>query len=273
MLDVYVAAKGCLPFFRRHLSIPEDGRIRITPRKGVFVTGRCIGESGDPLPKVVAELIELPPEAREETLGDGFFRIGPVHPGRFRVQLTGRNVRTFKKRIFVTRDGYDLGTVKLLSPADLVIRVTTSDGAPVARAEVRTTYRVEARGMTDPAGRITLPGTEPAEMLRVRATGLLDGWQDVRLPDESYREEIHVTMYRPARIVLRAVDEADRPVHLLEPVEAEVNVMQLRSDQLLLTDVPPGPLTLDLTDRDGRKGKLEITVTEGEERMVKVVLR
>jgi hypothetical protein len=272
-LDLYVAAKGCLPVFRRGLAIPGDGRIRIAPPKGAFVTGRCVGESGDPLPKVVAELLELPPESREETLGDGRFRIGPVHPGHYRVQLTGRNVRTFKKAITVTEEGFELGTVKLLSPADLLIRVTTSDGAPVARAEVRTTYRVEARGMTDPAGRITLPGTEPAEMLRVRATGLLDGWQDVRLPDESYREEIQVVMFRPARIVVRAVDPADRPVHLLEPLEAEVNVMQLRSDQLLLTDVPPGPLTLDLTDRDGRKGTLELTVTEGEERMVKVVVR
>jgi len=271
-LDLFLQVPGYLGVYRQRFPVPEDRRIIVKPERGTFVTGTCIGEGGVLLPKVVAELTELPPEMRDETLGDGRFRIGPVHPGPYQLQLTGRNIRTWRKSIVVPPEGIDTGTARLLAPCDLHIRVFASDGVPLAGAEVRTTYRVEARGVTDGSGRRLLPGTEPSELLRVRAIGYLDGWEEIRLTDDSYREEIHVELHRPARIIVRAVDGEGRPVHLLEPRDTDLCVLMLRTDQLLLTEVPPGPLVLELEGRAGRKGELRIDVPEGEQQNVTVTL-
>jgi hypothetical protein len=271
--DLYVQMPGYLVVYRPGSERPEDGRIEIRPERGTYVTGVCVGEGDVLLPKVVAELTSLPPEMRDETLGDGRFRIGPIDPGPYQLQLTGRNIRTWRKEIVVPPEGIDVGVARLLAPCDLHIRVTAGDGVPVGGAEVRTTYRVEARGVTDGAGYLVLPGTEPSEMLRVRATGYLDAWEEIRLTEDSYRQELHVRIFRPARIVVRAVDAEGRPVYLREPDDTDLEVLQLRRDQLLLSDVPPGPLTLELADRAGRTGTLAIDVAEGEERTVTVTLR
>jgi len=271
-LDLFLQVPGYLVVYRQEIVVPEDRRIVVTPQRGTFVTGTCVGEGAILLPKVVAELTELPPEMRDETLGDGKFRIGPVHPGSYDLQLTGRNIRTWRKGIVVPPEGIDVGVAQLLAPSDLHIRVTASDGMPLVGAEVRTTYRVEARGVTDSAGRLLLPGTEPSELLRVRAPGYLDAWDEIRLTEGSYREEIHVVIYRPARVIVRGVDREGRPVHFREPEETELDVLMLRPDQFLLTEVPPGPLSIDLTDRTGRKGRLALEVTEGRQHNVKVTL-
>jgi hypothetical protein len=271
-LDLFVQVPGYLVVYRRGLVVPDDRRIVVTPQRGTFVTGVCLGEGSVLLPKVVAELTELPPEMRDETLGDGKFRIGPVQPGSYVLQLTGRNIRTWRKNIVVPPEGIDVGVARLLAPSDLHIRVTASDGMPLAGAEARTTYRVEARGVTDRAGRLLLPGTEPSELLRVRASGFLDAWEEIRLTEDSYREEIHVILHRPARVVVRGVDREGRPVHFVEPEDTELEVLMMRPDQFLLTGVPPGPLALELTDRRGRKGRLTMQVPEGEQRNVTVTL-
>ncbi|MEN8151369.1 MAG: carboxypeptidase-like regulatory domain-containing protein [Planctomycetota bacterium] len=273
VFDLYVQMPGYLVVYRPGIERPEDGLIVVQPERGTYVAGTCVGEGDVLLPKVVAELTSLPPEMRDETLGDGKFRIGPIDPGPYELQLTGRNIRTWRKEIVVPTEGNDVGIVCLQAPCDLHIRVTAGGGVPVRGAEVRTTYRVEARGVTDGAGYLLLPGTEPSEMLRVRAPGYLDTWEEIRLAEDSWRQELNVRLFRPARIVVRAVDSEGRPVHLLEPGDTDLEVLMLRSDQLLLRDVPPGPVTLPLADRAGRTGELAIDVAEGEERTVTVTLR
>jgi hypothetical protein len=160
----------------------------------------------------------------------------------------------------------------MLSPCDLWVRATTSRGAPVPGAVVVTSHFIPSQGVTDPRGRVRLPGRNRTETLRVTARGFLDAWHEVVVPDRVRRIETPVTLLRPASLLVRAVGRDGRPVPVLVPDLDDVVVRAAGPGEILLTRVPPGPLSLDLADREGRSGTLRITLEEGENRVETVVL-
>jgi hypothetical protein len=220
--------------------------------------------------KVVAEIEEDPAELRMETAGDGCFRVGPVEPGTYRLLVYARNVRARSFDLEVGEDGVDLGDLPMPAPADIHVLVTTSANEPVPGALVETSILVPAKGVTDTAGRIVLPGTNAEEVLRVHAEGYLDGWREVSVPDDADRVETVVRLHRPARIVVRAVDRGGSPVFVIPP--PDLDTKGVRAGEFALLNLPPGPLEIPLEDRDGRKGVLRTVVVEGESRVVEVVL-
>jgi hypothetical protein len=246
--------------------------ILLPVRRGAYITGRALESSGRPLARVGIEVADMPPESRVETAGDGILEIGPLRPGRHRVLINARNVRTRRFEADVPPGGLDLGDVTMRGPCRLDIRVLTSAGEPIPGAHVTTTYRVAAKGLTDGAGRITLPGTEEEEMLRAEAEGYLDGWKTVRVAAETERLDVEFRLLRPARLLVRTVDAGGRPVLVLDPRREDLDSAVLRPGELLLTNLPPGEVAVDLESEDGRRGSLRAALSEGEDRTVTVVL-
>jgi hypothetical protein len=271
-IDLLLRVKGFIHVERKEVRIPEDHWIPVFLQRGPVIRGRCLGEAGHPLPKAVAELEEDPTSLRMETLGDGRFRVGPVLPGSYRVVIYARNIRTREFDVDVREEDVDLEDVRLMAPCDLTVLVTTSDGAPVPGAQVETSYLVPAKGVTDEGGRILLPGRNRDEVLRVRAEGFLDGWKEVEIPDDRRRMEEVVRLLRPARILIRALDRNGRAAPVLLPDRDDLTLSPEGPGEILVTDLPPGPLELGLEDRDGRKGVLRTIVREGEVRVETVVL-
>ena len=205
-----------------------------------------------------------------ETFGDGEFRLGPLFSGTYRVLVYARNVRSRRLDVKVTKEGADLGDLRMVAPAEIDIRVVTSAGVPVPAALVETSYLVAAKGLTDGEGRIVLPGTNAEEMLRARAPGFLDAWQEITIPDDRERISTTLELLRPARLLIRAVDRSGRPVPVIVPRDQEAR--RQGPGEFSLENLPPGPLELEVSDRAGRTGRVEEILTEGESRVVTVVL-
>ncbi len=272
LLDVLVEAKGYLPELLREVRIPDDGRIPVLLRRGPVIRGRCLGEGGHPLARVVAEIEELSSKARQETAGDGLFRVGPLRPGRYRLLVYARNVRSRRFEIEVGEKDVDLGDIALQAPSDLRILVVNRTDRPVAGAHVETSYLVAAKGLTDAAGRITLPGTEASDLLRVRADGYLDAWQEISVSPDRYREDVVVRLTRAARLLVRVVDGEGRPAPVLLPDREDLAAHRVGPGQLVLDGLPPGLLEIELSDREGRRGTLRTWIREGDDRVERVVL-
>ncbi len=270
-ISVYVKARGFLPVSREDVFVPESGTVEVDLPLGVFIRGRCLGAGGHPLAKVVAEVREKPLDARMETQGDGIFKAGALKPGSYRFLLYARNVRTRTIDLDVTGEGVDLGDVRMLPPCDLHILVVTSTGAPVRHALVETSILVAAKGATDAAGRVILPGTNPEEILRISAPGFIDTWHEITVPDSTRAMEVTAILYRPARVTLRTVDGEGRPVEIAESDGPDLH--RVGPGAYEVRDLPPGPLQISLTGREGREGLLQTIVLEGEERMETVTLR
>jgi hypothetical protein len=270
-LDVYVKARGYLPAVLEDALVPESGLLEIPLPEGAFIRGRCLGSGGHPLPKVVAEVREMPLDARMETLGDGVFRAGALPPGRYSFLLYARNVRTRRYDLTVPAKGVDLGDVAMLPPCDLKVLVVDSAGAPVSGALVETSLLVASKGSTGAGGTVTLPGTNAEESLRVNAPGYLDTWHDVVIPDEARTLPVRVVLYRPARLLLRAVDEQGAPVEVLESDGPDFH--RVGPGTYVMEDLPPGALEISLSGHNGRVGHLMTVFAEGEEKVLSVVLR
>jgi len=270
-ISVYVKARGYLPAMLEHVLVPGSGTLEIALPPGAFIRGRCLGAGGHPLPKVVAEVQEHPLDARMETLGDGVFNAGALLPGNYRFLLYARNVRTRTVDLDVPEGGVDLGDVTMLPPCDLHVLVVTSAGRPVEHALVETSILVAAKGATDSSGRVVLPGTNPEEVLRVGAPGFLDTWHDVIVPDEARAMPVTVTLYRPARLLLRTVDPEGKPVDVVESDGPDLQ--RVGPGTYVIKDLPPGPLKISLTGREGQKGLLLIVLFEGEEWTETTILR
>jgi hypothetical protein len=273
-IDLFVAPDGYLPTVLEDLKVPVPPRVLVEPKPAAYVTGRCLGMSGHPTPKAGAEIEELSPELRMETAGDGLFRVGPVPPGKHRLLINGRNVRSVRMDVEVPPEGIDVGDVTLPAPCRLDIRVVNSAGEPVPGAVVTTTWRVAASGMTDGTGRIELPGTEPSESLRAEAEGYLDGWKKILLADGVDRMDVEIRLFRPARIVLRVVDDTGAPVNVLVPEDIEFTVARgEETGVLVLTEIEPGAVDLTLRDATGRTASFRTVVEEGEQRTESVLMK
>jgi len=166
----------------------------------------------------------------------------------------------------------DLGDVSMLSPCDIFVRVSTSSGAPIPGAVVVTSHFIPSQGVTDRRGRIRIPGRNRTETLRVSAGGFLDTWHDVEVPERVRRIETPVVLVRPARLLVRAVGRDGRPVPVLVPERDDLTARASGPGEIVLTSVPPGPLSLVLKDREGRSATLRTTLREGEIRVETVTL-
>lgn len=267
--DVLVKVKRQLPAWLRGVRLPDDGRIPVSLDEGAVIRGRCRGEGDHPLAKVITEVTEHPLDARMETAGDGLIGVGGLEPGRYHVLIYARNVRTKRLVVDLPAAGLDLGEVRMRAPADLHVLVTTSRGAPVPGAVVETSILVASKAMTDNSGRVRLPGRNEEEVLRVRAEGYLDSWQDVRIPDERRRVETTVKLYRPGSLLIRAVDREGRPVEVEPPRDLESR--SAGPGMLLIPKLSPGPVTIEFTDGTGRRATLHTVVLEGSSRSETVV--
>jgi hypothetical protein len=273
VVDLWLTIEGCLPVERTELTVPADGTIEVSASRGAFVRGRCLEPSGRPIARVGIEVEDLPPESRVETAGDGLFAAGPVRPGTHRLLINARNVRTRRFTVEVPAGGLDLGDVTMSGPCALSVLVTTSAGEPIPGAFVTTTYRVAAKGVTNGAGRITLPGTEDREALKARADGYLDGWVEIRVAEGERRQVVPIRLLRPARLLVRTVDGAGRAVSVRVPQREDFDALVVRTGELLLSRLAPGDLSVEITDQRGRTGTLHHTVKEGEEAVATVILR
>ncbi len=270
-ISVFVKARGYLPALVEHVLVPASGVLEIALPPGAFIRGRCLGAGGHPLPKVVAEVQEHPLDARMETLGDGIFKAGALLPGNYRFLLYARNVRTRTIDLDVPEGGVDLGDMPMLPPCDLHILVVTSSGMPVEHALVETSILVAAKAATDASGRVVLPGTNAEETLRVGAPGFLDTWHEIVVPDETRAMPVTVTLYRPARLLLRTVDPEGKSVDVVESDGPDLQ--RVGPGTYVIKNLHPGPLKINLTGREGRKGQLQAVLSEGEERAETVILR
>jgi protocatechuate 3,4-dioxygenase beta subunit len=269
--DVYVEARHYLPVWREVETLPADGRIILALTEGPVITGRCLGAGDHPLPKVVVEVEEEPLTARTETLGDGVFRLGGLDPGRYRVLLYARNVRTRHFRAEVhAGEVVDLGDVRMRPPATMAVRVIDSAGAPVCGAVVESALLVSAVAVTDAAGLALLPGRNEEETLRVHAEGFLDAWPEVSVPEDAERVDVTVRLFRPARLLVRVVDREGRPVEVEPP-----RTIQARAGgpgEILVDGLSPGPFELAIEDRAERTGTLKTLLLEGESRVETLVV-
>jgi hypothetical protein len=268
---LYLEARHYLPVGREILSLPEDGRIVFALTEGPTVTGRCLGAGDHPLPKVVVEVEEEPLTARTETLGDGVFRLGGLDPGRYRVLLYARNVRTRRLTVAV-RDGEvaDLGDVRMRPPAEVSVRVIDSAGAPIRGAVVESALLVSAAAATDVAGFARLPGRNETETLRVRAEGFLDAWPEVRIAGEDDRVDVTVRLFRPARLLVRVVDREGRPVAADLP--RGIQARPGGPGEIIVEGLSPGPFEMEVEDRAERTGTLRTLLVEGETRVETLVV-
>ena len=269
--DLYLEARHYMPVAREGTTVPPDGRIPITLTEGPAITGRCLGAADHPLAKVVIEVEEDPLVARMETPGDGVFRLGGLDPGRYRVLLYARNVRArqFTAEVAEGRDA-DLGDVRMPPPAEIVVRVLTSGDAPVRGAVVESAQLVSAKALTDETGVAVLPGRNEEETLKVHAEGFVDAWPEVKVRPEDDRVEILVRLFRPARLLVRAVDKEGLPAPVAPPRGLAARAGG--PGEIVIDGLAPGPFELELEDREGRAGTLRTVLLEGESRIETLVL-
>jgi hypothetical protein len=199
------------------------------------------------------------------------FRIGGLDPGRYRVLLYARNVRTRRLTVAV-RNGEvaDLGDVRMRPPAEVSVRVIDSAGAPIRGAVVESALLVSAAAATDVAGFARLPGRNETETLRVRAEGFLDAWPEVRIGGEDDRVDVTARLFRPARLLVRVVDREGRPVAADLP--RGIQARPGGPGEIIVEGLPPGPFEMEVEDRAERTGLLRTLLVEGETRIETLVV-